>query len=128
MTKIFLLILLFQLQLAATAQRVKYMAVSKQVRMELLAGTYHAEGMRCTFKKNMRCKVVFTGPRSLVFKGRWNIHQDTIVCRYHQVNFVLQGKNKELAAHPYQQQFIVVNGMLYLREADDGVSIAFNKE
>lgn len=128
MTKFLLLIILFQIQIAAQAQRVKYMAVSKQVRMELLAGTYHADGIRCQFKKNMTCKVTFMGPRQLSFKGHWNIRQDTILCSYRKVNFVLQGKNKELKANPYDQKFIIVNGMLYLRKDDDEISIAFNKE
>jgi len=128
MSKILFIIILFQIQLVATAQRVKYMSVSKQVKIYLLSGTYRSDGIHCKFKKNMTCKVTFTGPRKLIFKGQWNICQDTILCSYHHVNLVLKGKNKELKQQPYKQKFVVVNDMLYLKEDNDGVRIAFNKE
>jgi hypothetical protein len=128
MTKLITIIILLQIQLMAIAQHGIKRSVSKEVKIELLAGNYRADNVYCKFKKNMTCKVAFNGPHSLVYKGTWDLQRDTIVCAYHHVNFILQGKNKELKKEPYAQKFVIVNNTLYMTEESDGIRIAFNRE
>jgi len=120
MTRIIFALVLLHFQLVLFGQDSSDIVKAEHLNPSQLIGTCGQDRVYYTFKKNKTCKMTLVAPRNLVYKGTWELHNDTLICTFDHVNTIGQGDNKTLENGPRVDKFIVYRKSLYYLEPKDG--------
>jgi hypothetical protein len=71
------------------------------------------------FKKNHRFRMIYPAPRSAVYKGKWEVRNDTLYGYLYHKNFTLYGESRKVKDKPLILCFICANGLFYRLFEDD---------
>lgn len=76
-------------------------------------GSYSENGVSLKIKKNHTFKTRFVAPRPLIYKGIWEIKNDTMYCYNTKCNTSLNGQVKKIKGKPIAYTLILKNGKVY---------------
>ena len=76
-------------------------------------GTYSDNGFSLKIKKSHTFKTSFVAPRPLIYKGIWEIKNDTMYCYNTKCNTRLNGQGKKIKGKPIAYTLILKNGKVY---------------
>ena len=123
-------IIIISTMLLLSANSIHGQGVSDTIRAEQISavsivGTYGGDRLYYKFRANKKCKLSFVAPRPLVYRGVWEIRNDTLFCTFSRVNTIGQGDNCNLKNKPMIEKFIIYKGKLYnIREENGQRNIA----
>lgn len=93
---------------------------AEQISAISIVGTYGGDRVYYNFKANKKCKLRYIAPRPLVYRGEWEIRNDTLICTFNRVNIIGQGDNSNLQNKPMIIMFIIYSGKLYIIKEENG--------
>jgi|GEM_PF-2791651 len=84
-----------------------------KIEVNKITGRYKEGMITLVLKKNHKFKEVWVAPRSIVYKGVWEIRNDTLFCFLVHCNTIIADRGKKFKERPVQHRLIVSGGNIY---------------
>lgn len=117
-------IIIILIMLLLSAHSIVGQGVSDTIRADQISavnivGQYGVDRIYYKFRANKKCKLRFVAPRSLVYRGVWEIQNDTLICTFNRVNIIAKD-NGNLKNKLMIEKFIICKGKLYSIGEENG--------